>query len=82
MKKRTTHLFTIGLCCYLLSLLLPLTAYSQCDCTEYVYLNEPTTNGAVHKYRINADNTFTEIGTPWFDNAVAGAGLNSPHGLA
>ncbi|MEM1217189.1 MAG: hypothetical protein AAGJ82_15950, partial [Bacteroidota bacterium] len=47
-----------------------------------VYLNEPTTNGAVHKYRINADNTFTEIGTPWFDNAVAGAGLNSPHGLA
>lgn len=52
-----------------------------CECKEYIYLNEPTTNGAIHKYEVNADGSLTEIGNPWFDNAVANEGVVSPHGL-
>lgn len=52
-----------------------------CDCTEMIYLNEPSTDGAIHKFIVNADSSFTEIGSPWFDNAIQMEGLTSPHGL-
>ncbi len=52
-----------------------------CECNEYVYLNETTTGGAVHKFLVNADGTFTEIGSPWYDNTVTGDDLEQPHGL-
>lgn len=53
----------------------------ECNCYEYLYLNEPTTDGAVHKYRIELDGTLTEIGNPWFDNSVANEGVVKPHGV-
>ena len=54
---------------------------ASCNCTEYIYLNEPTTGGAVHKFSVASDGSLTEIGMPWFDNAAAGDSLVSPHGL-
>lgn len=57
-----------------------------CNCEEMVYLNEPTTDGAVHKFLVNSDGSFTEIssasGGAWFDNATEMEELNRPHGLA
>ncbi|MEM1216026.1 MAG: hypothetical protein AAGJ82_10095, partial [Bacteroidota bacterium] len=44
-------------------------------------MNEPTSNGAIHKYEVNADGSLTEIGNPWFDNTAVGEELVSPHGL-
>ena len=53
-----------------------------CNCSEYVYLNEITeNNNAVHKFLVNSDGSFTEIGNPWFDNVAAGETLTDPHGL-
>lgn len=63
--------------------------YSQsCNCNEYIYLNDVSNydgvNGFIHKFRVNADGTMTEVpngvtGTvPWFP---VGGGLPSPHGL-
>ena len=52
-----------------------------CDCTEYLYLNEPITSnpalGRVHKYAVAADGTLTEVGNPWLE----GSDLPAPHGL-
>ena len=57
-----------------------------CYCSDYIYMNDTNNdvNGYVHKFRVNADGSLTEIpngitGTmPWF---APGAGLPSPHGL-
>ena len=53
-----------------------------CDCNEYVYLNETTTGGSVHKYLVNPNGSFSEVGSPWFDNDASGEDLTAPHGLA
>ena len=57
-----------------------------CNCTDYIYLNEPVTL-SVHKFQINADGSLTEVfggaaqNQPWYpgDNVSE---LPSPHGLA
>lgn len=57
-----------------------------CNVTDYIYLNDPqdyNTQGFVHKLKIGAAGTLTEIAnangtTPWFPQ---GGGLGSPHGL-
>jgi len=33
-----------------------------CNCTEYIYLNETTNGGAVHKFSIATDGVMTEVG--------------------
>ncbi len=59
----------------------------SCSCTEYVYLNEVSNGGAVHKYAINADGSLTEVsganGFPWYSSTdwPVGEQLPSPHGL-
>lgn len=52
---------------------------TPCNCTEYVYINEETNGGNVHKFEITpSTGQLTEIGSPWF----SGAALPNPHGLA
>ncbi len=46
----------------------------SCSCTEYLYLNDLGL-GEVHKFRVNADSSLTEIGSPWM------SGFTNPHGL-
>ncbi len=52
-----------------------------CDCEEMVYLNEPSSGGAIHKFKVNSDSTFTEIGSPWFNNTDNGEQVTTPHGI-
>jgi len=69
-----------------------IVVYSQasiaqtCDCTEYLYLNEPTAGGAIHKFEVNTDGSLTEVaganGMPWFDNVAQSEQMTEPHGLA
>ncbi|WP_375446271.1 hypothetical protein [uncultured Fibrella sp.] len=94
-NKRATTQGLYGSIFWTLFLLVPLwvilssqSAQAQtCNCSDYVYLNEPigTNGGMVHKFRINPNGTFSEIFSnsptntlPWFP---AGAGLPRPHGL-
>lgn len=56
----------------------------SCDCTDYIYLNETSNGGRVHKYATNPDGSLTEIfnaGNSWYPGANASI-LPSPHGLA
>ena len=57
------------------------SAQSGCNCSEYVYLNEPHSGGAVLKYKVEANGDLTPISPPWFDNGAAGEDLTVPHGL-
>lgn len=58
----------------------------DCNCVEYLYLNEPTGGGAIHKFIVNLDGSLTEVsganGIPWFDNTAQGEQMTEPHGLA
>ncbi|MEM1214491.1 MAG: DUF11 domain-containing protein [Bacteroidota bacterium] len=55
-----------------------------CDCTEYIYLNETTGGGAIHKYAVEQPGSLLpqEIGSPWYDNSVTGDDVSNPHGIA
>ena len=61
-------------------------AQGACTCNDFIYMNDTNDdiNGFVHKFKVNANGTMTEMpngtsGTmPWFPS---GAGLPSPHGL-
>ncbi len=57
---------------------------AQCNCEEYIYLNEPEAGGKVHKFRVNPDGSVFEIfntgGTTWYPGAN-GSEMSSPHGL-
>ncbi len=78
------HLCLFGTTALVFLLFFQTTVFAQaasCNCTEYIYLNEPTTGGAVHKFSVSTDGTLTEIGMPWFDNTAAGEAVVSPHGL-
>ena len=46
-----------------------------CECNEFIYLND-TGIDAVHKFRVEADNSLTEIGAPWLKDTIL-----APHGL-
>jgi len=71
-----------------------LSIAQTCDCTEYLYLNEPSTSisQGIHKFELNENyDPLTdppsaiiaqEIGSPWFDNIATGETLTDPHGLA
>ena len=37
---------------------------------EYIYLNEVTNDGAIHKYLVNSNGSLTEVGSPWYDNGA------------
>lgn len=51
------------------------TLMSDCDCTEYLYLNDIAL-GEVHKFAVDpTTGDITEIGSPWM------GGFDSPHGL-
>lgn len=60
---------------------------SFCNCEEYVYLNETSNSGAVHKFEVAADGTLTEAsgskGMPWYAslNESGDNRMPSPHGL-
>jgi len=71
------------------------TIAQTCDCTEYLYLNEPggsATGPKIRKFEVNENyNPATdpasavfgqEINAPWFDNTAANESLINPHGLA
>jgi len=70
--------------------LLPLISFcdnlkAQCDCKDYIYLNETSNGGRVHKFEVPASGgslVSTEVGSPWLDNAALGESLTNPHGLA
>ncbi|MEM1121905.1 MAG: hypothetical protein AAGJ18_15745, partial [Bacteroidota bacterium] len=53
---------------------------TTCSCREFIYLNERTGAGAVHKFEVRPD-TMLEIGTPWLDNGALGDQMTDPHGL-
>jgi len=61
-----------------------LTAQS-CSCTEYIYLNEQTNGGAIHKYAVNPDGSITEVGgingMPWYESVdwPSTDQLSAPH---
>ncbi len=63
---------------------LPFALQGQtCDCTEYIYLNEISNGGKVHKYAVNADGSLTEIlnnGEAWYPGTGVSE-LGNPHGL-
>ncbi|MEM1214876.1 MAG: hypothetical protein AAGJ82_04285 [Bacteroidota bacterium] len=81
MKKTTkTTIFIVWLC-GIVVWGFPTTALAQCDCTEYIYLNEVTNGGLVHKFQVNSDGSLLEIGAPWYNNIAVGEELNAPHGL-
>lgn len=65
-------------------LLQPNLGISQdCTCTEYIYLNETSNGGVVHKYSVAADGTLTQIfnsGNAWYPGGGTSE-LPSPHGL-
>lgn len=56
----------------------------SCNCIDYMYLNETTDGGKVHKYEINpADGSVSEIlvnGNAWYPGSGTSQ-LPSPHGL-
>ena len=58
-----------------------------CDCVDYVYLNETTNGGAVHKFNVSASGLLTEVaganGMPWYAsvNEIPDDQMASPHGL-
>jgi len=55
----------------------------SCTCTEYLYLNEATQGGKVHKYSIASDGTLTELinnSNAWYPgNSISE--MPFPHGL-
>lgn len=65
------------------SICVNLTYAQQCSCTEFIYLNETTTGGSVHKYSIDtATGALTEVpgvnGIPWYPGAGGMSELPSP----
>ncbi len=55
----------------------------DCNCTEYIFLNETSNGGKVHKYSVAADGTLTQIfngGDAWYPGGTISE-LPSPHGL-
>jgi len=58
-----------------------------CNCEEYIYLNETSNSGAVHKFQASSNGTLTEIpganGIPWYasNNEPSEDHMPSPHGL-
>lgn len=74
-----TRLCAFVMCCLLPWVSLSAQATVNCDCTEYLYINEETNGGRVHKYTITpGTGALTEIGTPWNSSTE----LPLPHGLA
>ncbi len=56
---------------------------AQCDCTEYIYLNEVSNGGSVHKFDVSTDGSLTEIlngGNTWYPGSGVSE-MSSPHGL-
>ncbi|MEZ4987021.1 MAG: hypothetical protein R2795_18610 [Saprospiraceae bacterium] len=84
MEKITTRtgVFTIVSVLFLVLAHLNKLSAQTCSCSEYIYLNEVTNGGKVHKYRVNADGSLFEINPsgPWYPNG-GGSQLPSPHGL-
>ena len=57
------------------------TNAQSCDCTEYIYLNEPGADATL-KFRVNADGTLTEVINPATPNGHWQEGTTIfPHGL-
>lgn len=50
----------------------------NCNCSEFLYLNDTGLN-YVEKFKINADGSLTEIGSPWLNAAGI---VDFPHGIA
>ncbi|MEM9991391.1 MAG: hypothetical protein AAF738_06470 [Bacteroidota bacterium] len=74
------HIYCLFILCCALAIPSVLDA-QNCNCQEYVYLNEPT-SGSVHKYLVQPGLPLSagEVGTPaspWYN----GSELPSPHGL-
>lgn len=55
----------------------------SCDCTEYIYINEETNGGVVHKFSVDpTDGSLDELFTPGGDPWNTSTDLTNPHGLA
>jgi len=54
----------------------------DCNCADYLYVNEVANGGRVHKFRVNPDGTLFEINPsgPWYPNGGVSE-MPSPHGL-
>jgi len=84
-REKNCNLFIITLCALIFCLFFVKsnTIAQTCDCTDYIYINDPSTAGPVHKFRIEADSTLTEI----FSNTVTSTPFIPsgqvllPHGL-
>lgn len=84
---KTSKLFCFGILFQLLVLLGIFSVVStdlnaqSCDCTEYIYLNEPGADATL-KFRVNADGSLTEIINPSTPNGHWAEGTTiQPHGL-
>jgi len=72
-------------------ILKPQTCVQGCECTEYMYLNEISHGGSIHKFALDADYDAssdpataiigTEVGNPWYNNFANREALSFPHGL-
>ncbi len=54
-----------------------------CNCTEYIYLNDVSSGGKVHKFAVNSDGSVTEViknGDAWYPGGGVSQ-MPSPHGL-
>lgn len=72
---------SILFCCFFL---MYHTGWTQsCSCIEYIYLNETSGGGKVHKFQTNADGSFNEVqtnGGAWYPGSGESE-LTAPHGL-
>lgn len=81
LKFKYSGLFSLFICAVLIFSSNHVTA-QDCACDEYIYLNEVQNGGAVHKYKVNADGSLTEINPngPWYPNGGVSE-MSLPHGL-
>jgi len=67
----------LSLCFSVLAILFSLNINGQCNCNDYIYLNDTETD-EVHKYQIQTDGSLIEIGSPWLPSG----NISAPHGIA
>jgi hypothetical protein len=81
--KRSTILRITALICSVLLISSNITAQT-CSCTEYIYVNEVSTGGKVHKFSVAPSGVITEVGgalgIPWYPGTGVSE-LPNPHGL-
>ena len=77
--SRGTVVLTYSILSFLLIVLISndIVAQSACNCTDYLYVNDPTLD-ITHKFTINTDGTIgAEVGNPWLAQNI----ITNAHGV-